>query len=47
MSPPITDEAQLRLLRLLERNPQASQRDLAAELGISLGKTNYCLRALV
>lgn len=45
--PPLTDEAQLRLLRLLERNPQASQRALAAELGISLGKTNYCLRALV
>lgn len=45
--PPLDDESQLRLLRLLERNPEASQRELAAELGISLGKTNYCLRALV
>lgn len=47
MPPPLSDESQLRLLRLLERNPEASQRELAAELGISLGKTNYCLRALV
>jgi len=47
MPPPLSDESQLRLLRLLQRNPEASQRELAAELGISLGKTNYCLRALV
>ncbi len=47
MPPPLSDESQLRLLRLLECNPEASQRELAAELGISLGKTNYCLRALV
>ena len=47
MPPPLSDESQLRLLRLLERSPEASQRELAAELGISLGKTNYCLRALV
>jgi EPS-associated MarR family transcriptional regulator len=36
-----------RLMRLLEENPQLSQRDAARELGISLGKLNYCLRALV
>lgn len=34
-------------MRLLEANPELSQRDVAQELGISLGKTNYCLRALV
>src|SRR5579864_23899 len=41
------DETGLKLLRLLEANPKASQRDLATEFGFSLGKVNYCLRALV
>jgi EPS-associated MarR family transcriptional regulator len=36
-----------KLMRLLAANPQMSQRDVARELGISLGKVNYCLRALV
>lgn len=36
-----------KLMRLLEANPQMSQRDMARELGISLGKANYCLRALI
>ncbi|MEO1766444.1 MarR family EPS-associated transcriptional regulator [Thiobacter aerophilum] len=36
-----------RLLKLLEANPEASQRALARELGVSLGKVNYCLRALM
>jgi EPS-associated MarR family transcriptional regulator len=35
------------LLRLLEADPGMSQRAVARELGISLGKVNYCLRALV
>ena len=34
-------------MRLLEANPELSQRDVARELGVSLGKVNYCLRALV
>jgi EPS-associated MarR family transcriptional regulator len=33
-------------MRLLESSPELSQRDIARELGISLGKVNYCLRAL-
>jgi EPS-associated MarR family transcriptional regulator len=41
------DEAQLRLLALIQARPDASQREMAASLGLSLGKTNYCLRALV
>ena len=41
------DEIDYRLMRLLNANPAASQRDLARELGVSLGKVNYCLRALV
>lgn len=36
-----------KLMRLLEANPQMSQRDLARALGVSLGKANYCLRALI
>jgi EPS-associated MarR family transcriptional regulator len=39
-------EVHLRLLKLLEQNPGWTQRQLADALGISLGKTNYCLRAL-
>ena len=35
------------LLKTLEENPGMSQRDLAKKLGISLGKVNYCLNALV
>lgn len=35
------------LLKTLEANPSLSQRDLAKCLGISLGKVNFCLNALV
>ena len=45
--PVITDEVRLQLLRKLEADPNMSQRELASELGISLGKVNYCLKALV
>lgn len=34
-------------MRLIQANPEYSQRQMAEQLGISLGKTNYCLRALV
>ena len=34
------------LLRKIDKNPQLSQRRLAEELGLSLGKLNYCLKAL-
>ena len=34
-------------MRLLEVNPHLSQRQLADALGVSLGKTNYCLKALL
>ena len=36
-----------KLLKTLEENPALSQRELARELGMSLGKTNYCVRALM
>tara|TARA_B100001142_G_C14074086_1_gene554769 strand:+ start:145 stop:441 length:297 start_codon:yes stop_codon:yes gene_type:complete len=34
------------ILRKLKRNPKSSQRELAKDLGFSLGKLNYCLKAL-
>jgi EPS-associated MarR family transcriptional regulator len=43
--PPETEH--LQVLKLLQANPSLSQRQLAAEMGVSLGKANYCLRALV
>ena len=36
----------LNILRKIQNNPEASQRELAKELGFSLGKINYCLLAL-
>ena len=41
------DELRLRVLRTLEANPELSQRQLAAELGVSLGGVNYALKALI
>ena len=41
------DELRLRVLRSLKANPELSQRQLAAELGVSLGGVNYALKALV
>lgn len=42
-----TDIHHYRLLKLLEANPHMSQRELAQAMGVSLGKLNYCLKALV
>ena len=41
------DEIQLSVLRLLEKNPRLTQRQLSAELGISLGKTHYIVKSLI
>jgi len=41
------DEVRLRVLRALEDNPELSQRQLAAALGVSLGGVNYAVKALV
>ena len=43
----LTDETRYRILKLLEADPRASQRRIATELGISLGRVNYCIQALV
>ena len=42
-----TQEIHLKVLRELEDNPEITQRELAQNLGVSLGKANYCLKALI
>jgi UDP-N-acetyl-D-glucosamine dehydrogenase len=42
-----TQETHLKVLRQLEENPDITQRELAEALGVSLGKVNYCLKALI
>ena len=43
----LKDEVAYKLLKLIEAEPHLSQRDIAQKMGVSLGKTNYCLKALV
>src|SRR5579859_3691680 len=43
----VSQEIRYRLLKYLDEHPDATQRQLARELGISVGKANYCVRALV
>ena len=41
------EEIHYDLLRRLEGNPQCTQRELSKEMGVSLGKVNYCIRKLI
>lgn len=41
------DETAYKLLKLVQEDPNISQREIAHELGISLGKANYCLKAVM
>ncbi|MEO7727490.1 MAG: MarR family EPS-associated transcriptional regulator [Burkholderiales bacterium] len=43
----LSDEYRYKILKKLEADPRISQRDLARELGISVGKANYCLQSLI
>jgi EPS-associated MarR family transcriptional regulator len=43
----VTEDPHYRILRELERDPHVSQRRLAEELGVSVGKINYLLKALI
>ena len=43
----LTDEYRYKILKLVESKPELSQRELAKELGISLGRVNFCLKALI
>jgi len=40
------DQDHFNILREIQKKPNSSQRELAKELGFSLGKLNYCLKAL-
>lgn len=46
-NPHHTENTHFKVLRLLEANPEMNQRELSQALGVSLGKTNYCLKALL
>ena len=43
----IQDETHFRILRILQGNPDLTQRELADQLGMSLGGLNYCIKALI
>ena len=43
----VNDPTSLSVLRLLATSPHVSQREVASSVGVSLGKANYCLRALI
>ena len=45
--PILSDENRYKLLKLLSDNPDMNQRQIASALGVSLGKANYCLQALM
>jgi len=41
------EEAAIKLLKAIHKNPELSQRDLSKSIGISVGKTNYIIKALI
>ena len=41
------EDARFRILRLLQENPELSQRELADAVGVGLGSVNYCLKAFI
>ena len=43
----IREETYLKVMRLLQENPDLTQRELAEQLGVSVGSVNYCLKALM
>jgi len=43
----LSDSQRFELLKLLQEKPQISQRELAQAMGVSLGKANYCVNALM
>lgn len=43
----LSDEVRYRLLTYVAEHPEATQRELAQELGVSVGKVNYCIKALI
>ena len=46
MNKKTSDQDHFNVMREIQKDPKTSQRDLAEQLGFSLGKLNYCLKAL-
>ncbi len=45
--PKLDDATTYEIFKTLEADPNLSQRDLSNSMGVSLGKVNYCLKALI
>ena len=43
----LQEDTSFRVMRILEENPDLTQRELAEQLGMSLGGLNYCIKALI
>jgi predicted transcriptional regulator len=43
----LQEDTYFRVMRILQNNPDLTQRELAQKLGISVGGLNYCLKALL
>ena len=43
----LKEDTSFRVMRILEEDPDLTQRELAAQLGMSLGELNYCIKALI
>lgn len=43
----VQEDTHFRIMRILQENPDLTQRELARKLGMSLGGLNYCLNALI
>ncbi len=43
----MTEDISYKVIKLIEQDPEISQRELSRQLGVSLGKVNYCLHALI
>lgn len=43
----LSDDIRHKIFKAIEENPEINQRTLAVQLGVSLGKANFCLQALM
>jgi EPS-associated MarR family transcriptional regulator len=43
----MTEDFSYKVIKLIEADPEISQRELSRQLGVSLGKVNYCVKALM
>lgn len=47
MSTTCQEDTAFRVMRLLQANPELTQRELAEQLGVCVSGLNYCLKALM